>query len=685
MFRQLITVLLVVLPLTACSSRRASVSGRVVDLNGKPIATAQIRFGDHRILTGANGRFHLTVIEQPGWIEVSRAGYLAALRPVQPGLATVVRLSPADGQTVVLRAVGDVMAGRRFFSGDPDVHQMPQLMPDAGVLAHQRLLQAVQPLLTRADLSLVNLESPLLPDPVAESQGIRAPGFHPTKPVVFASSLSLASALRQVGVDVVGLANNHVDDALERGLRTTLETLHLSGFHHGAGVFGAGPTEEQAWRPAQWRSNGRIISVLGCTTVSGSEHPISYVASSTQRKGGAALCEAHRLRSAVQEARRVGPVVVVIHGGHEYQSEPTPYVEQLFEVARTAGASLVLIHRSHVLGGLRWDGRTLLSMGLGNFLFDQRLWSTFPSQLLEVHLRRDVVQRVIVYPLLLHRYRPYPVVGELGRWILRRMAAKSAAPWLIEGGVMELDVSGRAERRPRWFQLPAQSGPSHLWAMTSDATVCGWRGSSPLQLGRSLLGVGDFEDQLVGASPGQGALWALWHQDQQLSRDAARTGAYGVRLRRSAFHRQPVLLKPIARIAVQPGDRLSFLAWLRGRSGSTPRLQISWYGALRGASVARLTRSIVLPSSQRWQPVRLDLKVPDHVRAMSPAIALDPPRHGQQWLDVDDLELVHWQQPGELQTQPADWLRSEGAGALCLSRRQWPGDEPLSLSMRAWP
>jgi len=263
-FRQLITVLLVVLPLTACSSRRASVSGRVVDLNGKPIATAQIRFGDHRILTGANGRFHLTVIEQPGWIEVSRAGYLAALRPVQPGLATVVRLSPADGQTVVLRAVGDVMAGRRFFSGDPDVHQMPQLMPDAGVLAHQRLLQAVQPLLTRADLSLVNLESPLLPDPVAESQGIRAPGFHPTKPVVFASSLSLASALRQVGVDVVGLANNHVDDALERGLRTTLETLHLSGFHHGAGVSGLVP---QRSRLGVLRNGGAMVASSRCWAV----------------------------------------------------------------------------------------------------------------------------------------------------------------------------------------------------------------------------------------------------------------------------------------------------------------------------------------------------------------------------------------------------------------------------------
>jgi hypothetical protein len=200
-----------------------------------------------------------------------------------------------------------------------------------------------------------------------------------------------------------------------------------------------------------------------------------------------------------------------------------------------------------------------------------------------------------------------------------------------------------------------------------------------------LLAGGNFEDQLVGARSGEGALWALFNNDQRIERGAARSGTYGVRLRRSAMHRQPVLLRPLHRVAVQPGERLTFLAWLRGPAGITPRVQISWYGALRGASVARVTRSIPLPPHRRWQPVRLDLQVPEHVVAVSPAIALDPPGLGQQWLDLDDLDLVRWQQPGEMRDQPADWLRSRGAGSLCLNRLQWRGQDPQPLALQAWP
>ena len=685
MLRCLVAVLVVTLPLTACGVRRGVVSGRVLDLNGKPIGAVQIRHGQTRAWSGSDGHFRFESSARPGWIEVSRAGYASALRPVQPGLPTLVRLSPEDSDTVVLHAVGDVMAGRRFFTGDPATQQAPQLLPGDGVEAHQRLLQAVQPLLARADLSLVNLESPLLPDPVAERVGIRAEGFHPTSGVVFASSLALAAALQRAGVDFVALANNHTYDALDRGLSSTLETLNLAGFRSGVGVFGAGFTLDQAWQPALRGVRGRKISVLGCTTVSGSSHPISYIASAQQQKAGAALCEAHRLGEAVRSAKRFGPVVVVLHGGNEYQSDPTQPIEQMVEVARRAGATLVLNHHSHVLGGLRWDGRSLVALGLGNLLFDQTLWSTFPSQLLEVQLRRGVVQRVIVYPLLLHRYRPYPAAGALADWILRGIAAKSSAPWVIQGGVMELDLSENADRTKRWLPVPAGTPATRLWPLPANATVCGWRGGAPLEQGRSLLGVGDFEDQLVGASPGTGALWALLHNDQRLERGAARTGVYGVRLRRSSLHRQPVLLRPLHRIAVQPGERLTFLAWMRGPQGSRPRLQISWYGAWRGPSVARVTRLINLPSSNRWQPVRLDLQVPDHVVAVSPAIALDPPGFGQQWLDLDDLDLIRWQQPGAMQAQPADWLRSRGAGSVCFSRSYWRGEIPQPLALQPWP
>ena len=659
--------------------------GRVLDLQGRPLAGVMVRHGDAVSTSDFDGRFLLREVAGPAWIQLSRQGYLPALRAAHPGGSLLVRLSPDDGETVVLRAAGDVMAGRRFFSGDPNSNQPPQLLPDDGLAAHQQLLAAMQPLLHQADLMLANLETPLLLDPVAERRGFRGPGFHTTKDYVFASSPSLAAALAKVGVDVLSLANNHLHDALEHGLQSTLNTLELAGFQEGEGFFGAGESPSQAWQPARRRLRGSTISLLGCTTIHGAQHPISYVASGWQRKGGAAFCELSRLSAGVEQARRSGPVVVMLHGGNEYQSEPTPPMRQMTGAALQAGAALVLNHHPHVLGGLHWTGRSLVADSLGNFLFDQTLWPTFPSILLEVHLRRSAVQRVIVYPVLLHRYRPHLATGALADWILRALAAKGSAPWVIEGGVMEVDVAGRAKPVQRLWPLRSPASRSGLWRFRAAVQQCGWQGSAVPEFGRSLLGTGNFEDALVGAAPRTGALWALNHQDQQLDHRAAHLGSLGVRLKRAGFHQQPVLLRPLHRIPVQPAQRLTLLVWLRGSAGAQARVQVSWYGARRGASIARLTQPIPLSHPDRWQPVRLEFTVPDHVNAMAPAIALDPPSSGMQRLDVDDFDLVAWHAAGPNSQQPADWLRSRGDGQLCVSEPLLPGASPTSSPLVIWP
>lgn len=673
------------MPLTACGQRPGIVQGRVLDLQGRPIQGVQVRHGTAVSSSGPDGHFVVRDWAAPAWIHLTRQGYLPALRAAPSGGSLLVRLSADDGQTVVLHAVGDVMAGRRFFTGDPNTNQPPQLLPDDDIAAHQQLLAAMQPLLGQADITLANLESPLLLDPVAQRTGFRVAGFHSTKDYVFASSPSLAAGLAMSGMDVLGLANDHLNDRLTHGLRSTVSTLQLAGFRPGEGFFGAGETPEQAWQPARQRAKGATLSLLGCTTIHGAQHPTSYVASRWQRKGGAALCELSRLRAAVEQSRRDGPVVVMLHGGNEYQSEPTPPMRLMTEAALQAGARLVLNHHPHVLGGLRWNGQSLVAASLGNFLFDQTLWPTFPSMLLEVHLRRGTVQRVVVYPLLLHRYRPHLATGALADWILRGIAAKGSAPSVMEGGVMELDLAGRAQHLKRWWPLRLAGHRSGLWSFRAAVDLCGWQGRGGPELGRSLLGTGSFEDQLVGAAPSTGALWSLNHQDQQLDSQAARSGSLGVRLKRAGFHQQPVLLKPLHRIPVQPAQRLSLLAWVRGSAGAQARVQLSWYGGKRGPSIARLTQPISLSRPDRWQPVRIDVTVPDHVNAMAPAIALDPPQSGLQRLDVDDLDLVAWHAAGTEHQQPADWLRSREGGRLCLRESLFPGASRTPRPLLPWP
>jgi poly-gamma-glutamate synthesis protein (capsule biosynthesis protein) len=375
----------------------------------------------------------------------------------------------------------------------------------------------------------------------------------------------------------------------------------------------------------------------------------------------------------------------MLHGGNEYQSEPTVAIERMIAAARESGATLVLNHHSHVLGGLHWHGGTLVAKGLGNFLFDQTLWKSFPSLLLEVHLHRGAVQRVVVYPLLLQRYRPHAAVGPVAMWILRGIAARSEGNWLIAGGVLELDLAQQSRIRKRWLHFQGAQSPSGIAALRSGSRLCGWRGTGHLELGRSLIGVGDFEDRFVGVPSGDAGLWALFHRDQRLEPAAARRGRFGVRLRRSAVNQQSVLLRPLHRLPVQPGQRLTYLAWVRGNAGAQARLHISWYQGLRGSSVARLTHPIQLQHHWRWQPVRLDLQVPDHVSAMGPAIALDPPVWGLQSIDIDDVELVLWQQPERPDLRHADWIRSDAAGEVCISEAIFPSQQSRGAALQTWP
>ena len=670
------------------SNLNPSLRGKVVDLQGRSLPSAILQVGRQTTRTRQDGSFSLVVPAEPAWLQVKATGFLPVLRPVVAGRWTLVRLSPDDGQTLVIRAGGDVMAGRRFYTPERGSDQPPQLKDGDQEIAHLRLLEPIRPLLQQADLTLVNMETSLTADPLAEPDGVRSERFHPTKDYVFASAPALALALRRSGVDVVGLANDHIYDALESGLQSSLAILERSGYRPGVSIVGAGSTSATAWRSAIWSRGSTQIPILACTTIHGAQHPISYVASDQQSKGGAALCEPNRLATAIRLARRRGPVIVMIHGGNEYQGSPTLPVQALVASARRAGATLILNHHPHVLGGLRWDGRSLVADSLGNLLFDQTLWPTFPSMVLEVHLRHGQVTRAIAYPLLLNGFRPYAAVGNLADWILQRVAVQQLGPWVLESGLLEVDLTRRARQLKGWNDLSV--GPDHegLWQIPLGSSFCGSHGLARFEMGRDLLGVGSFEDQLVGAPSAAGALWRLRDPDRQISSHAAHAGRYGVRLRRRVYDRHAVLLTPLHRLPVTPGQHLSFLAWLRGSPGAQSRLQISWYGARRGPSQARLNRLLSIDPQGVWRPFRIDLQVPAHTVALGLGLALDPPEQGSVHVDLDDLALVDWSRDGiEGSGHFSAWMRSAGDGRVCLARPILPGGdaEPELTRAKPWP
>ena len=612
---------------------RPSIEGRVFGPSGEPVANASVRTPDGRSThTTRGGGFQLD--GEPAWVTVTADGWLSRSRVVAPGESNLVRLAPRRPGTVTLAFGGDVMFGRRFFGARDEGGKRGLLDPDDGAAAHGRLLAGVAPMLADADITAVNLETPIVDDPT----GLRSATSASTKSFAFASAPAAAVALKDVGVDVVDIANNHVFDRLQPGLEETLGNLEDAGLTPGRGSFGAGVDARRAWEPALREAHGQRVAFVGCTTVPGDVQPVSNVA--TRTKGGAARCEPRRLRGAVERASRDADIVVaMVHGGEEYGRTPSPVLRDFSDLALAAGATMVINHHAHVVGGLRYADGRLTAWSMGNLLFDQTVWPTFESYLLKVAVHRGRVVSAWLEPMRLQDYQPTGVSGADADWVARGALARSRGPWVAEAGSLWLD---------------ATDGGRVMTTRLARVPLTRLRSGCAAGAGRELLWTGDFEPRDVD-SDDAAPLWNVTEGDpyRYLDGDAAHEGARGVLLHRADAHAEDVLLSPLHRIPVLPGDRLTLLVDHRSLFGSPDAsVQLSWYDAASGGS--RHQGTVRLRSGGGWTTSRIDVTAPRRTVAVQPFIRLQPPDEGVSQLAVDNVRLIDWDQPG------CDFLQAGG-------------------------
>lgn len=638
--------------------------GRIVDEAGQGVAHASIDLGDVTVEADAQGRFRAAVQGGPRLVTARADGHLPRTQAVAPGVPVRLSLTGDAAATLSLRVGGDVMFGRRYYDRNDDGDRGDGLLgPAASVADHASLLARVQPLLADADVTVVNLETPLISDPWFDPRLPRPAKFHPTKEFAFASAPESARALADSGVDVVSLGNNHLFDALQTGVDSTLKSLDEAGIAH----FGAGRTVAEAWAPALVERKGQRLAFLGCTTITGTEHAITYVA--TDEQGGAAQCSRSRLRSAVQAAReRADTVVVMVHGGEEYESDQTDLVRDLTEIAQDAGAGLVINGHPHVVGGVTLEGRTLIAETMGNLLFNQTVWPTFVSYLLRADIRHGSTVVATVDPLLLDDYRPRATVGLLADTSARRAAGFLPGPLRLQqpGAVYTAHAAEAGERVHR--ELPAGSVArlaSGWWVPAGDAAV---------MLGEDLLWTGSFEDMDTDGSTSGAHHWALSGNAARTSA-AACSGSSGVEMRRAPVSAEEVVLSPAHRQLLPRGESLnvSLLADVR-RASAGGTLELALFKDTKGGSFTR--HALPIPEGRHeagaCRRVRLDVAVPAGVVAMQPFGRLAPSGDNVRsaHLAVDDVQLIAWAPPG------AAGRRYDTVGATSTTRLELVNDRP---------
>jgi len=666
----------IVVALSLLAAPSWTLTGTVIDETGMPIAGASVvaEVSGTSVITDGDGRFALESSQPGTWLTATADGALPRTRAARSGHDMRIRLAPNRPGTVTLTFGGDVMFGRRYYDPNDDGDPADGLLaPGDGAEAHRRLLDGIAPLLHSGDLTAVNLESPLWDEPWFDPTGPRPEAFHPTKEFVFASAPVAAEALAEVGVDVVGLANNHLYDVLDAGVARTREALGDAGFAAGVGVFGGGSVSDEAWEPAIREVGGTSIGFVGCTSILGDEHPHSYVA--TRSKAGAAACEEERLRGAVRDLRgQVDIVIVMVHGGYEYEAAPSGQVRSLSRAASEEGATLVINHHPHVVGGVELD--PFVAWTLGNLLFDQTVWPTFSSYVLQVAVHDGQVVNAWAEPIRHDGFLPVGVVGDDAEWAARGALARSIGPFTLDDGALWLDRGGHAMSTTVNADLPAkEAGLARLSGGCPEP-------SAGVTLGRDLLWTGGFEDQDIdGRVGGPAALWNVTEgsRDRVATRDAAWSGDHGVRLRRTAGNRQGILLSPRHRIPIESGDAVTVLLNHRqARGEAVASLQLSWYNDLDGGSQEQTF--LPLNPSGEWRPTRLDVTVPDNAVAVGIFIELAPPALGIATLDVDEVSLIGWNDAGA-----CEWLRADDPTTVDLTLHGFEQDverveiEPVAI------
>jgi poly-gamma-glutamate synthesis protein (capsule biosynthesis protein) len=366
----------------------------------------------------------------------------------------------------------------------------------------------------------------------------------------------------------------------------------------------------------------------------------------------------------------------MVHGGFEYVREPSSRVRRLSEVARAAGATLVIDSHPHVVGGIRYDEGDLTAWSMGNLLFDQTLAATFDSYVLEVALRHGRVVGAWAEPFRLDRFVPTGVYGADADWVTRGAQSLSEGPWVEDDGSLWLDLTGESR---------VVSGPGVPGLARIDV------GCAP-GAGRELLWTGDFEarDLLAGEEP---RLFNVVAADpyRRALQDAAHDGSTGVLLHRANSQANDVILMPTHRALVSEGDRLTLLVDVRAlHRGPDATVQLSWYNDTRGGSQAQ-TR-VRIPVADGWQTVRVDVVVPRNAVAVLPMVRLSPPEHDLTQLAVDNLRLVDWDRAGCDYTQDGQatydvTLRPgpEGPSTTAVQARLLPADVPRHIPRYTGP
>ncbi|MFD4657660.1 CapA family protein [Kitasatospora sp. NPDC058444] len=254
----------------------------------------------------------------------------------------------APGKSAPPRPDGTITVA---FAGD--VHFEGRTEARLAVQTPEPALGPISRTLADADLSVLNLET-----------AITGRGAPEPKTYTFRTSPKALSVLKDSGVDVVSMANNHAVDFGADGLTDTLAAKDSSPIP----VVGVGRNAKEAYAPYVTTVRGVKVAVVAASQVEDLTN--QKWRAGADKPGIASALDVPALVKAVETAKQQAPVVLVyLHWGDEGKACPTGPQTTIAKKLATAGATAVVGTHAHTMVGSGMLGNTYIGYGFGNFLW----------------------------------------------------------------------------------------------------------------------------------------------------------------------------------------------------------------------------------------------------------------------------------------------------------------------------
>lgn len=227
----------------------------------------------------------------------------------------------------------------------------------------------IQAMCADADIVMLNLEKPLTD--VISPLGKCPPDYYaPTETI---------HGIKLLHPSVVTLANNHILDQREQGLKSTMGILLQNGIQY----VGVGSNIDEARKPIIIDEKGIKIGVCACC-----EKEFSFA---TRSSAGANVFDPlETFDDIVKLKAACDYLIVLFHGGMQGYPYPTPYQQRVCRKMCEKGADFVVCQHSHIIGCEEKYANGRIIYGQGNFLLDETSDESWHSGLMiEVTVEKD--------------------------------------------------------------------------------------------------------------------------------------------------------------------------------------------------------------------------------------------------------------------------------------------------------